>query len=226
MMTEIDKSNPFSQLGLSNTQETKTKANDELGQAEFLELMTTQLKFQDPLKPMENGDFLAQMAQFGTVSGINELNSTFNSMSASFQSNQALQASTLVGRKVLVPAESGYLKDGATLTGSVDLDQPASKLIVTVKNSAGTVVNRQDLGLQQSGLVDFEWNGLDADGTRLPAGEYQIEAEVHRGTDISSGATLSVVDVESVTLGKAGQNLTLSVTGLGDLDMSQVRKIL
>ncbi len=225
-MNEIDKTNAFSQLGLSSNQDGKTKANDELGQAEFLELMTTQLKFQDPLKPMENGDFLAQMAQFGTVSGINELNSTFNSMSASFQSNQALQASTLVGRKVLVPAEAGYLKDGAELKGSVDLNQPASKLVVTVKNSAGQLVNRQDLGLQQSGLIDFAWNGLDSNGTRLSAGEYQIEAEVHRGTDVSAGATLSVVDVESVTLGKAGQNLTLSVTGLGDLDMSQVRKIL
>lgn len=225
-MNEIDKTNTYSQLGLSSTQDSKTKDNDKLGQAEFLELMTTQLRFQDPLKPMENGDFLAQMAQFGTVSGINELNSNFNSMSASFQSNQALQASTLVGRKVLVPAETGYLKDGGKLDGSVDLEHAASKLIVTIKNSSGQIVNRQDLGLQQSGLIDFEWNGLDADGTKMPAGEYHIEAEVHRGTDISAGATLSVVDVESVTLGKAGQDLTLSVTGLGDLGMSQVRKIL
>ena len=100
-MNDIDTSKVFNQLGLTQTPETK-KANDELGQAEFLELMTSQLKFQDPLKPMENGDFLAQMAQFGTVSGINDLNANFNSMAASFQSNQALQASTLVGRKVLV----------------------------------------------------------------------------------------------------------------------------
>ncbi|MDH5352954.1 MAG: flagellar hook assembly protein FlgD [Gammaproteobacteria bacterium] len=225
-MNEIDKTNPFSQLGLSNTQESKSKDNDELGQAAFLELMTAQLKFQDPLKPMENGDFLAQMAQFGTVSGINELNSNFNTLSSSFQSNQALQASTLVGRRVLVPAEGGYLKDGASLSGSVDLEQPASKLIITVKSSSGQIVNRQDLGLQQAGLIDFEWNGLDQNGSRMPVGEYQIEAEVHRGTDVSSGATLSVVDVESVTLGKAGQDLTLSVSGLGDIDMSQVRKIL
>lgn len=225
-MTEIDKTNAFTQLGLGSTQDNKTKANDDLGQADFLELMTTQLKFQDPLKPMENGDFLAQMAQFGTVSGINDLNSNFNTLSSSFQSNQALQASTLVGRKVLVPAETGYLKDGADLRGSVELDQAASKLFVTVKNSAGQIVNRQELGLQQAGLVDFEWNGLDNNGTRLPEGEYQIEAEVHRGTEVSAGSTLTVVDVESVTLGKAGQDLTLSVTGLGDFGMSQVRKIL
>lgn len=224
-MNEIEKTNPFSQLGLSSTQDS-AKANDELGQAEFLELMTTQLKFQDPLKPMENGDFLAQMAQFGTVSGINELNGNFNTLASSFQSNQALQASTLVGRKVLVPAETGYLKDNASLSGSVDLEQAASKLIVTVKNAAGQIVNRQNLGLQQSGLIDFEWNGLDTNGIKMPVGEYQIEAEIHRGPDVSAGATLSVVDVESVTLGKAGQDLTLSVTGLGDISMDQVRKIL
>ncbi len=225
-MNEIDKANAFSQLGLSSTQDNKAKANDEMGQAEFLELMTTQLKFQDPLKPMENGDFLAQMAQFGTVSGINELNSNFNTLASSFQSNQALQASTLVGRKVLVPAETGYLSDSANLRGAIDLDQPASKVFVTVKNSAGQIVNRQELGVQQAGLIDFEWDGLDNGGTRLPAGEYQIEGEVHHGSDISAGSLLTVVDVESVTLGKAGQDLTLSVTGLGDLGMSQVRKIL
>ena len=225
-MNDIDKTNAFSQLGLSTTQDSKAKANDDLGQAEFLELMTSQLKFQDPLKPMENGDFLAQMAQFGTVTGINDLNSNFNTLASSFQSNQALQASTLVGRKVLVPAETGYLTDGANLRGAVEIDQAASKVFVTVKNSAGQIVNRQELGQQQAGMVDFEWNGLDNGGTRLPAGEYQIEAEVHRGTEVNAGSTLTVVDVESVTLGKAGQDLTLSVTGLGDFGMNQVRKIL
>ncbi len=120
-MNEIDTKNPFSPLGLSNASGAKTKENDELGQAEFLELMTAQLRFQDPLEPMENGDFLGQIAQFGTVSGINELNTTFNSLNSSFQSNQALQASTLVGRKVLVPSEIGYLGATGGLSGSVEL---------------------------------------------------------------------------------------------------------
>jgi len=224
-MNDIDTSKVFSDLGLNHTQDT-SKPNDELGQAEFLELMTSQLKFQDPLKPMENGDFLAQMAQFGTVSGINDLNANFNSMAASFQSNQALQASTLVGRQVLVPAESGFLQNESDMKGAIDLEQPASAITITVKNDAGQVVHRQELGQQEAGLVDFAWNGLDEQGNRMPAGEYQIEAEVQRGQDVSAGSVLSVVDVESVTLGKVGQELTLTVSGLGDLDMSQVRKIL
>ena len=122
-MSEIDSKNVYAQLGLTAPAAGENKANDELGQAEFLELMTAQLKYQDPLKPMENGDFLGQMAQFGTVSGINDLNATINTMSASFQSNQALQASTLVGRRVLVAADGALAvitdySPGSSLTAS------------------------------------------------------------------------------------------------------------
>ncbi len=225
-MSEIDSNNIYTQLGLNRTVETEQRDNDQLGQAEFLELMTAQLRFQDPLQPMENGDFLGQMAQFGTVSGINDLNATFDNMSASFQSNQALQASTLVGRRVMVPAESGFLAEGQSMTTAVDLEQPASRLIITIQDSAGQLVHREELGAQSAGLVEFEWNGQDGAGNRVADGEYRIEAEVYRGDAVTNGNTYTVVDVESVTLGVGGQDLTLSVSGLGDIGMGQVRKIL
>ena len=225
-MNEIDTKNPFSQLGLSGTQEASTKPNDELGQSQFLELMTAQLRFQDPLEPMENGDFLGQMAQFGTVSGINSLNTSFESLSSSFQSNQALQASTLVGRKVLIPSDTASLGTSGGLSGSVELDQPASQVTVRVTNSAGQLVHEQQLGVQPEGLSDFKWSGLDSTGAPAAPGNYTISAEVNNGTSVSAGSMLSVVDVESVTMGKAGQDLTLSISGQGDISMGQVRRIL
>ena len=225
-MNEIDTKNPFSQLGLSNAQEATTRANDELGQSEFLELMTAQLRFQDPLEPMENGDFLGQMAQFGTVSGINNLNTTFDSLSSSFQSNQALQASTLVGRKVLIPSDTANLGSSGGLGGSVELDQAASQVTIRVTNSAGQLVHQQLLGAQPKGLTDFKWNGLDSTGAPMAPGNYTISSEVSHGTSVTAGSMFSVVDVESVTIGTAGQDLTLSVSGLGDISMSQVRRIL
>ncbi len=225
-MSEIDTKNVYSQLGLTRQNDSESQPKDELGQAQFLELMTAQLRFQDPLKPMENGDFLGQMAQFGTVSGINDLNTTFNTMSSSFQSNQALQASTLVGRRVMVPSQSAFLNDGQSLLSAVELEQPASKVVFTVKNVAGQLVHRHETGVQPAGMVDFEWDGLDTNGNRLPGGQYQIATEVYRGTEVEAGNMFTVVDVESVTLGVGGQDLTLSVSGLGDIDMSQVRKIM
>ena len=86
------------------------KSKDDLDQSEFLKLMLTQIKYQDPLKPMEGGEFLSQLAQFGTVSGIAALQSSFDVFASSLQSNQALQASTMVGRTVLVPGNVAALE--------------------------------------------------------------------------------------------------------------------
>lgn len=224
-MSDIE-TNLYTQLGLTKTKDADSKANDELGQTEFLELMTAQLKFQDPLSPMENGDFLAQMAQFGTVSGINELNTAFSGMSAAFQSNQALQASTMVGRDVLVPGDQARLADEGSLTAAIDLEQPVSQVIVNVTNSSGQLVHRIDLGRQQAGLLNVEWNGMNGDGDRVSSGLYTVSAEVHQGDNVTAGEMFTTVQVESVTLGQSGQDLTLTVSDLGDIDMSQIRKIL
>ncbi len=225
-MSDIDTKNLYTDLGINKPKQTESKANDKLGQAEFLELMTAQLKFQDPLKPMENGEFLAQMAQFGTVSGINELNSAFSSMSAAFQSNQALQASTMVGRSVLVPSDQVRLSDEGQLKAAVDLEQPASQVVINVHNASGQLVHRIDMGRQQAGLLNVEWNGMNADGDRVSPGLYTVSAELHQGDNVSAGNILTAVQVESVTLGQAGQDLTLTVSDLGDISMSQIRKIM
>ncbi len=226
-MADIDTSNNiFSQLGLAANQDADNKPKDELGQAEFLELMTTQLQFQDPLKPVENGEFLGQMAQFGTVSGINDLNTNFNEISASFQSNQALQASTLVGRRVMTAAETAYLSASGPVDGAVELSQSASNVSLIVHDKNGQLVERLELGMQQAGMVNFSWDGLDKNGDRFASGEYNISAELQHGSATSAGVTYSVVDVESVTLGVGGQGMTLTTTGLGDIDMNQIRKIL
>ncbi|MBC8212427.1 MAG: flagellar hook assembly protein FlgD [Gammaproteobacteria bacterium] len=225
-MAEIDNKQIYANLGLNKTQSSEAKANDELGQSEFLELMTAQLRFQDPLEPMENGDFLGQMAQFGTVSGINDLNSAFGSMSAAFQSNQALQASTMVGREVLVPGNQASLGAQGDLRMALDLDQPASKVVLSITDASGQLVQRMDLGLQQAGLLNVNWNGLNSDGNRVNPGRYKVSAEVHQGDQVSAGKMLMTVQVESVTLGKAGQDLTLTVSDLGDINMSQIRKIM
>jgi len=224
-MAEIDSKQIYADLGLNKTQ-SANKDKNELGQAEFLELMTAQLKFQDPLEPMENGDFIAQMAQFGTVSGIGDLNTAFNEMSGAFQSNQALQASTMVGRNVLVPGNQARLETEGDMSLAIDLDRPASDVIINVTDSRGQLVHRMDLGSQEAGFLNIQWNGLNRDGNRVSPGLYNVSAELHQGDEVSAGDTLISVQVESVTLGQAGQDLTLTVSDLGDINMNQIRKIM
>ena len=144
----------YEQLNLTKPPE-RTVKNDRLGQEEFLSLMTTQLQNQDPFKPLENGDFIAQMAQFGTVSGIESLQKSFESLSTSLTSNRALEASVMVGRSVLVPSTHNNLVAGEPMKGAIDLPAAAGELTLKITNEKGELVATRVMGPQQKGLVNL-----------------------------------------------------------------------
>ena len=114
----------------TTTDPSEEDSRTELGQDDFLKLMTEQLANQDPFEPMENGEFMGQIAQFGAVDGINNLLTSFNDLAVNLQSSQALQASNIIGRQVLVNHDQGYLPETGTLDGAVELDSSASNTSV------------------------------------------------------------------------------------------------
>src|SRR6476619_7844041 len=101
--------NPYAGYGLGVDTSKKSAA---LGQADFLRLMTEQLKNQDPLKPLDNAQFLGQLAQFSTVQGIDSMQGAMNSMASVMENDQALRAAALVGHDALVNADSLTLAAG------------------------------------------------------------------------------------------------------------------
>lgn len=222
-MSTITSTNAYEDLGLGLRQKVE-KPKDQLGQEEFLELMTTQLVNQDPLKPMEDGDFISQMAQFGTVNGITELQSSFASMASAMQSSQALQASVMVGRSVTVASEFGALAETGDLTASVNLPNSTQNTIVNISKPNGELVRTLSLGEQSAGMNDFSWDGLTEDGERAPAGNYVITAQSTNGADAESLQIFTSDTVDSVSLGGAG-GFTLHLSSLGDRSMNDVFKI-
>ncbi|MDH3643713.1 MAG: flagellar hook assembly protein FlgD [Gammaproteobacteria bacterium] len=223
-MQDLSSISDLSNLGIA-TQQPSDK-NDELGQEDFLRLMITQFKNQDPFKPMENGDFLGQIAQFGTVSGIQELQSSFSALSESLYSDQALQASALVGRTVLARLDSGALTPGGAISGAVDVPAGTPSLKIEIVDASGQVVKHMDLGSQSAGLVSFQWDGVTDDGELADPGLYNINATVTSDGGTFAAETLIAAPVESVTLARAGSGLTLNLAGMGQLPLSQVRQIM
>lgn len=211
-------------LGLTAPQQTSTTRN-ELGQEDFLELMVTQLKNQDPLNPMENGEFLSQIAQFSAVTGIEELNDSFSGLSSSISSDQGLQAANLVGRTVVVPSDAAVLAAGGTVQGEISLPVSTPNLSITITDSNGELVRKLELSTQQAGQVPFSWDGLLEDGTYADPGVYQITAEATVGGENRGLLTQVRADVASVTLG-GSQGLILNLAGLGSYQFSDVQQIL
>jgi len=197
----------------------------ELGQDEFLELMTTQLSNQDPFEPMDNGEFMGQIAQFGAVDGINNLLSSFNDLSTNLQSSQALQASNIIGRQVLVNHDQGYLPQSGTLQGAVELGSSSSNVAVNVYDASGEVFGRVELGAQPAGLVQFNWDGTTFGGQRAPTGRYRIEVEATFGNTTEALVPQVVDQVRSLTLGSVGQEMLVELENLGTVGFNQVNQI-
>lgn len=213
-------------LGLRSLSDLNKVGKDaKLDQEDFLELMTTQLQNQDPFKPMENGDFLAQMAQFSTVDGIQNLQKSFEQLSQSLVSNQALQAAGLVGRSVLAPTGLAALEPGGAVKGVVQLPASSGEVTVQVTDFSGQTIRSLSLGSQAAGNAQFQWDGLMDNGQYAPAGTYFVTAQAMQDGGQAAVETLISSTVDSVTLGDAN-GLLLDLRGVGQLDFAQVRQIL
>ena len=214
--------NPFSVLNPATSTDEKSK--NDLGQDEFLTLMLAQMRHQDPMNPMENGEFIAQLAQFRTVTGVDNLNKSFNSFSQSMQSSQALQASTLVGREVLIPGNRSVLPVDGTMNGSVNLPAPSQDVRLNIYNMAGVELGQLELGAHPGGQAGFAWNGQLSGGVTLPPGNYQIQAQAVIGGRVEVVETMVAAKVESVSL-KAGREPVLNLANVGPIGFSQVSEI-
>ena len=220
--------NPYSGLGVSTTATaTATHNNQTLGQADFLKLMTTQMTHQDPTSPMSNGDFLSQMAQFGTVNGIQGLQTAFNNFSGSMGSNQSLQAAGLVGRTVSTPSNQGLLAAGGTVKGTVDLPDSSPDVGLNIIDPAtGGVIRTIDLGSQAAGAAPFLWDGNDNAGHPAAPGVYNVQAQaLLNGTNTALTPNIES-QVASVSMGNGTQVTVNLAGGLGSVDLSQITQIL
>jgi flagellar basal-body rod modification protein FlgD len=199
---------------------------DNLGQEDFLTLMITQFQNQDPFEPMDNGEFLGQLAQFSTVNGIESLNTSFGGLAGSMQDNQALQAAGLVGHRVLAVTDIGHLGETGSINGAFEMEASASNVQIDISDSSGALVQRLDLGQQPPGLVNFSWDGITSGGERAASDHYQVSARVIRGTNTESVPTVIESQIQSVTLGQFGGGMSLNLEGGQSMPLGQVYQII
>ncbi|WP_284266601.1 flagellar hook assembly protein FlgD [Roseicyclus amphidinii] len=139
----------------------RTTGRDELGQQDFLRLMTAQLQNQDPFSPMENGEFLAQMAQFSTVSGLESVNATLGQISSQIGGSRIVSGAALLGQQVLVPGTIARPDEEGTIHGVIDLPQSATDVRVEFRDpQSGALLHRIELGPRQAGLAGFAWDAV------------------------------------------------------------------
>lgn len=197
-------------------------AQDE-AQSKFLTLLTTQLKNQDPLNPLDNAEVTSQLAQISTVDGIERLNLTMGKLLAGLNGNETMQAAALVGRSVLVPGEHIDLgAEGAG--GGLSLDEPAGSVTVSIRDANGLEVAVLDMGALDAGTHTFRWDGTTQNGTPAAEGRYQIAVSARNADGTVQATELERGTVTSVLRGLEG--VSAEVGSLGMFSMSEIRQIL
>lgn len=216
--------NTIEQVFGPSTASVQGKGRQELGQEDFLKLMIAQLKNQDPANPSDNSEFLGQIAQFRTVSGIDEMATSFEGISSNFYAAQAMQASTLVGKEVLTETETATLLPDQAVEGMLESDWTASNARLLVHDSAGTLVTSMDIGTVRAGAQRFAWNGQLPDGTVAEPGEYKISAEGLVNGELSAIPVSHFARVESVSVDRENRNVLLHLANGNSVGLPQVRE--
>ncbi|MCS4232971.1 flagellar hook capping FlgD N-terminal domain-containing protein [Stenotrophomonas rhizophila] len=216
-------SDVYTALGLNAPNSDTSKKKSTLDQADFLRLMTEQLQHQDPLKPMDNTQMVAQMAQLSQVQGITDLNTTVQGFQDQMSSDQILRGAALVGHDVLVPSTKWQLEAEGTTSGMVAASG-AGYVNVEITDANGVKVNTISVEAKAAGEVTFDWDGKDANGNRMAPGSYTIAATFTDSAGAQSKVNTYVeAPVESVTVGSDG--LYLNLKGLGTAPIDYVLRI-
>nr|WP_276313025.1 flagellar hook assembly protein FlgD [Shewanella zhuhaiensis] len=195
----------------------------ELTQEDFFALLSQQLSMQDPFKPVENDQMIAQMASFSTVDGIAKLNDHIVNLNTVMTSSQALQASGLVGQKVLIPSSTGHVSsEDPTVKGVISTPSKIESITVRIEDSKGQLVTTYTVDGSEGGNIDVNWDGLDAEGKPVPEGNYTIKASGKVDGKAEELPVSTYAHVSSVSLGTAATGAILNLRGVGGIKLSDV----
>ena len=191
-------------------------------QDRFLTLLVTQLKNQDPLRPMDNAQITTQLSQISTVSGIDKLNDTISGLATAMAANQTMASASMIGRKVLAPGATLAVADGRA-TGAIEFAAPAERVTLTVVGAAGNVVRRLEMGSAQAGLQAFVWDGKGDDGKTVKDGNYTYRIEA---TSAGKAVNATAYQAGTVTgIAVSGKEPTVIVDGLTEVRFADVKRI-
>ena len=212
-------------LGLSGTKApaTQTAAKTTLNQADFLKLMTAQMKNQDPFNPVDNTQMVAQMAQFSSLAGITEMSGTLKAIAEKLGATGAADAASYIGRSVLVEGDTAFARTTGGIAGAIELGEAADDVRVQITGADGTLLKTVDLGAQGAGTATYDWDGTTDAGASAGAGPFtvRVTASLSGKAVVANGLVWAPVQSVSTTSGA----LKLSLPGIGEVPASDIRQI-
>jgi flagellar basal-body rod modification protein FlgD len=202
-----------------------SKNGAEMGKSDFLTLFTAQLKNQDPLDPVKNEAFVAQLAQFSQLEASTNMQNSMSQLAESLSGERLLSSAALIGKRVAVSDAPAQLNDGQDVGASISLPGDASGIQLNVYDSKGNLVQELIAGATPAGNVDFSWDGTDLAGNRAPAGKYQFKAQAVIDGKTTPVSVSTLVPVTGLSTSDINGAVTLELSSGGTILLSDVKHI-
>lgn len=203
---------------------TANKSSSGMGQKDFLTLFTTQLKCQDPLDPVKNEAFVAQLAQFSQLEATTGMSETLKTYVDSMAGERMMSSTNMIGKTVAVPDAPVIIQGDKPAQGFVSLPNGAEGVKLEVYNEKGQLVATQVMGAQKMGDMPWVWDGSNDSGNKVPDGNYFFKAIV-----VSQGKTSNpAVNVLSTVTGvnqAIDKSIMLEVAGGKSVKLTDVQRI-
>jgi len=203
---------------------TANKSSSGMGQKDFLTLFTTQLKCQDPLDPVKNEAFVAQLAQFSQLEATTGMSETLKTYVESMAGERMMSSTNMIGKTVAVPDAPVIIQGDKPAQGFVSLPNGAEGVKLEVYNEKGQLVATQVMGAQKMGDMPWVWDGSNDSGNKVPDGNYFFKATV-----VSQGKTANLaVNVLSTVTGvnqAVDKSIMLEVAGGKSVKLTDVQRI-
>ena len=201
------------------------KTAEEMGKQDFLTLFTAQLKNQNPLDPVKNEAFVAQLAQFSQLEALTNMQTSLDKFVTSMSAERMLGGASLIGRKVAVSDGMSRLEKDGSIDATIDLPQGASGVSLTVFDSMGRPVQELIAGAQNPGTTSLRWDGLDAMGNPAPEGLYRLKATAVINGQTSDVSVNTLNTVRAITTNPSDGSVSLEVDGGQSVLLSQVQRV-
>lgn len=212
--------------GVKVSQEQELSAvpqRQEMGKEQFLQLLTAQLQHQDPMNPLEDKEFIAQLAQFSMVEQSVATNKHLEMLGMSVGAVVNAQLPSLIGKEITAMGDRATVLEGESTTLGFALEEPATAVTLRVTNESGKEVAAITLGAHEAGQHDHQWDGLDNEGKRVPPGTYRIEVNALNGEDAVESSTRLTGLVDGLDFSRGYAELMVGGLRLRPADIIEVR---
>ena len=199
--------------------------DEQMGQQQFLTLFTAQLKMQNPLDPVKNEAFVAQLAQFSSLEANISMKQSLDTMVTAMGSDRVMASASLIGKSVAVPDAAVQVTNGVGGQGVIPLPTGAAGLQVNVTDASGNVVRELIYPAQPVGDFSVNWDGTDGAGNVVPGGSYRFSAAGVVGGQTVGLSVNAVAKVMAVRTNSADNSLLLEFEGGKTLPLAEVNRI-